>query len=148
MARSHFAALQHVLHILRQIQKPQCIRDRRAGFAHCFCNLLLRELEVIHQHLVAVCFFQRLQILTLQVLNQRQLHHFAVRQVADNRRYGRQPCHARSTPASLTRNDLIAAGKQWAHQDRLQNAVLRNRIRQFGHRAVIKALARLRTVRL
>ena len=53
-----------------------------AGFADRGAQILLREPELLDQALVAFRFFDGVEVLTLQVLNQRRRHGIAIGQVA------------------------------------------------------------------
>ena len=61
-----------------QAQQPHGVGHRGAGFAHFLRDLLLGELEPADEFLVAQRFLDRIQILALQILDQREFDHFGV----------------------------------------------------------------------
>ena len=75
--------------------------------------------------------FDRVQILSLNILDQRYFQRFCVRQCAynsGNLMQARSLCRA---PAALTRNKLIPAGLHLPHQYRLNYAALSNALCQL-----------------
>ena len=75
---------------------------------------------LVEQHRVAFRFFQRGQVLTLQVFDQRELHGLGLRQLADDDRHLRQSCHPAGTVSAFSGDDLIASQGQRSDKQRLQ----------------------------
>ena len=78
MSAGQLAICDHRAHLVRQCKQTQGIGHRRTGFDHAPRDLLLRQAETLHQQLIAFRLFDRVQVLTLQVLDQRQLHDLAL----------------------------------------------------------------------
>ena len=74
MTAGDFAFADHRTHLGRQSQQPQCICYRRTRLDHALRNLLLRQSKLLHQTLITFGFFDRVQVLPLQIFDQRQLH--------------------------------------------------------------------------
>ena len=90
-------------------------------------------------------FFERRQVLALDVLDQRQLQHLAIVDVADDDRQLVQPGLDRGVVAALAGDDLVARAAL-AHDQRLDDALLgdrRDQLRQVAH-----GLARLVGIRV
>ncbi len=64
---------QKLLGIFRQIEKTQSIRDGRTTFRHRLSYIGLCHLLPIHETLIAIRLFDRVQIRTLNILNERKL---------------------------------------------------------------------------
>jgi hypothetical protein len=71
--------------------------------------------------LQAVGLFQRVEVFTLDVLDQGHHRGGFVRHVAHQHRHLVQPGQARGAGAALAGNDLVAATGQRAHQHRLHH---------------------------
>ena len=133
----------HRPHGRAEVQQAQGIRHRRAGLADALRCFLLRHAVLTHEHLIALRFLDRVQILALEVFNHRQLHRLAVVGFDDDSRHLAQPRHPRRAPAAFARDDLIVAGLELAHRQRLNDAVLADGVSQIGQRLRVKLLARL-----
>ena len=100
--------LQQRLDAIRQLQKPQQIADRRATPADCFSCLLVGQAELPNQAVQGFRFFEWIQVLALDVFDERHRNGCIVLNVTHDRRYLLQPCHLGCTPAALAGNDFIA----------------------------------------
>ena len=94
--------------VLREGQQPQGIGDGRPGFSHPIRHLFLGEAVFLHQHLIAPGLFGRVQVLSLEVLDQAQLHHFAVIRLDDDCRHLRQAGQLGKTVSVHLRHHLEA----------------------------------------
>ena len=92
------------LDVVRQLQKPHCIRDRGAVLADLFAEVLLRILKLLYQKLVCLTFLYRIEIFPLDILDKGYLQLLVVGDIANNggnllkaRQFGRSPsplpCH-------------------------------------------------------
>ena len=140
MAGGELFLLHQLQEVLREGQQPQGIGDGRPGFSHPIRHLFLCEAVFLHQHLIAPGLFGRVQVLSLEVLDQAQLHHFAVIRLNDDCRHLRQAGQLGGPPASLTGDDLVVAGGQTAHCQRLDDTVDPDRLCQIGQGILVKAL--------
>ena len=69
-----------------RFEQPQQVRDRRARAADGFGALLMRELEFVDESIERARLFQRVEILALDVLDERHRDGRFVRNVAHDRR--------------------------------------------------------------
>ena len=137
------AVLHHGPHRLAQVQQPQGVGHGGTGLAYTFGRFLLGHVVLLHQHLVPLGLFDGVQILTLQVLDHGQLHGLAVVGLNDHSRHLSQPRHTGGAPPALTGNDLVIAGLELPHRQRLDDAVLPDGVGQVGQCIGVKQLARL-----
>ena len=63
---------------LRNMQQAKFIGNRRLAFAHFFRHFLLSNLKLLNQTGITLSFFKIIQILTLQIFNQRHLGNFPI----------------------------------------------------------------------
>src|SRR2546425_5588593 len=131
------------LEVRRQLEQPQSVGHHRSALADFGRRFLLPELELFDQLRVTVRLFNRIQVFTLQVLDQRQLEHRAVIRLAHDDRRFRQTKHLRGSPAPFSGDQLIVAAAQ-AHDERLNNALLFDRIGQFAEGLDRKVFAGLK----
>ena len=137
-----------LLHRLRQVQQPQQVRGGAARAADGRRRLLVREVELADQALHALRFLERVQVLALDVLDQRHRQRRRVRNLLDEHRDFGEAGHLRRAKAALARDDLVAIGSDRAHEDRLHHALGADRVREFGERLRVHARARLVLARL
>ena len=78
-------------HFLRQAEDAEKIRDGRAFFADAFGEVFLGQFELVLQPLVRLGRFERVQVLALDVLDQRHLEEFALGRFLDERGNGLEP---------------------------------------------------------
>ena len=89
------------------------------------------------------------EVLALQVFNQRQRGGLLVGHILDDDRHLVQPGHARGTPAALARNDDVPRADLFGpHRNGLQKPVFGDAVGQLVQRVVVKPLAGLLGVRL
>ena len=102
-------------------------------------------LELGHQAAEAVRFLERRQALALQVLDQRDLERLHVAQVLDENRHAVQLGALRRAPAAFAGDDLVGPwlALELAHHDRLQDAVLADRLGEILYALVGDVAARL-----
>ena len=87
-----------------QFEKADGIGDGRAVFAGFFGDLFLREMEIFGQFLKGVGLLDGIQILALEIFNQRHLQRRFFRHVAHDDRHAAQLSPLRRSPAALARN--------------------------------------------
>ena len=149
MTAGDFAFADHRPHLGRQSQQTQCVRHCRTGLDHALGNLLLRQSELLHQTLITFGFFDRVQVLPLQIFDQCQLHDLVFLSLKHHRRNVFQTCLTCCTPAALTCNDLVVAVLlALAHRDWCDDTVQANALCQLVQRYLIKDLPRLIGIRL
>ena len=119
-------------HFSFELKQPQQIGYRRARLADRIGHLLLGQTELVDQALERRRFFNRRKILALNVLYERERHGRFVSYLAHDDRYSIKASELRSSPATLTRDDLVTrTARQFARHDRLHHAVGPNRSRQL-----------------
>src|SRR6266542_588929 len=105
------------------VEQPECVGDRRASSSDTFRDLVLREAELICELPIGMGLLHRVEVGTLDVLDQRQLELAAIGEVPDDCRDPLQSGHLRRSEAALSGNELVAV-EHLGHEDRLQDAVL------------------------
>ena len=143
MARGQPAVLHRLAHALIQREQAHGVGDGGARLADRRGGVLLRHVIGLNERFVALGLFNGVQILALQVFNERQLHCLAVVRLDDDGGHLRQTGKPRSPPAAFAGNDLIVARGELAHGQGLNDAVFADGVRQIGERGVVKMLARL-----
>mmetsp|Transcript_29366 Transcript_29366/g.57287 ORF Transcript_29366/g.57287 Transcript_29366/m.57287 type:complete len:204 (-) Transcript_29366:7382-7993(-) len=131
MARRQLAFTQHDLHIIRQIEQTQEIGDVAPTFAERFRNFFLRVAKLLHQLTIPHRLFNRIQIRTLDVLNNRYFKNFGVVVVANNNGQLMKLRHLRSTPTTLSGNNFIAISRLFPHDQRLNHTLFSDRVRKI-----------------
>src|SRR5690349_16436229 len=117
-----------------------------AALAERAAELFLGVAEFLDQAAVALAFLDRVEILPLDVLDQRDLGRAAIVHLADDHRNLVQPCRLRRAPAPLTGKNLVAIGLRRiaAHEDRLQDSLLAHRLGQRVEVLGIEMTSRLK----
>ena len=142
MANGNPSITQQRLHRRRQFQQARRVRHRRAALADLGGDFLLRELKLSAELRVAERFFQRIQILALQVFDERQFQHGAVIGFAiDDGNFGKIQ-QLRRAPAAFA-GDEFKKSAAFAHNERLDDALLADGIGEFLQRFRGKIFPRL-----
>ena len=90
----------------------------------------------------------RREVLARDVLDEAEQERVAVVRLADDRRHGREPGLARGAPAALAGDQLVAALRPRADDDRLDHALRADRLGEAGVASCVEAPARLARVRV
>ena len=96
----------------RQAQQPDVVGDRRAILADGRRNRLLRHRELLGQPSVGLRFFDGVEVLALDILDERDLEQLIVRHVAHRHRHLQQSRTLRGAPAALAGDDLVAGRRR------------------------------------
>jgi hypothetical protein len=134
---------QQVLDRLRKLQQPQQIGRGAARAADGLRRLLVGEGKLGDQPLHALRLFQGVEVLALDVLDERHGQRRLIGNVLDDHRHRGEPGHLRRTKTPLSGDDLELLRGQRAHQDRLDDALLADGLGQLGQRLGVHARARL-----
>lgn len=126
MSSGEPALLEQLLNWVLKAQKPDRIGNRRAIFARALGNLLLCQVELIHQAFKGPSLLDRIEIFSLKIFDQRHLKRHLVMDIAKDCRNPVYPRSLRGPPASLTRNQLVAPA-HFAHHQRLHDSASPNR---------------------
>ena len=116
-------------HRLRQLQQAHRVGDMAARLADGTGQLVMRQAEFTDQALQPVGLLDRVEVLSLQVLDQGRCHRIAIVKRADVNRHVVQPGQLGGPPTALTGDDLVDTlmGRIWTCEDRLQDATRADR---------------------
>ena len=126
-----------------KIQEPERVGDRDAALPHALGDLLVGKSKAVDQLPIRRGLFDRIQVGSLDVLDQRQLKHALIRAVTNHGRNRRQAGLPRGPDAPLTRDQLIATIRAGPHDDRLNHAVLNDRRRELCKLLIVESSPRL-----
>ena len=149
MAHLEFALLDERADRLRQVEQAQQVRHRRARAADGLRSLLVRELEFADQARERERLLERVQVLALDVLDEGERDGVLVVDAPQHRRDLVQARHLRGAPAALAGDDLVALRlarrrrADRAHDDRLDDALGLDRVREVRERFLAHVHARL-----
>src|ERR1043165_7098636 len=99
--------LYELLNVISQFQKTQVVRYIRSVTSDGRCEGLLRQPHRLDQFPVSLRFFDRVQILALNVFNQRNLDETVVRNFLYDDWHSRNSCQFGRPPPSLTGDQFI-----------------------------------------
>ena len=108
---------------VRRSRFDTALRERPTAFAAASCvspNSSIRRCKPLR-------LLERIQVLALDVLDQRERERRLIGNVLHERRDLAQPCLLRRAPAALAGDDLEAAAIDGPHEDRLHHPLLANR---------------------
>ena len=107
----------------------------------------MRQIEFTNQPIERTRLFERVQVLALDVLDQRHCHRGLVGNVANDGRNRIEAGHLRGTPAAFPGNDLVTlrafAACHRPGNDRLDNTLRPNRVCEVLERILADVGARL-----
>ena len=142
MAHADPAVHHLLLHRVRQVEQAHQIGDMAAGFSDDAAQRFLAVVEFRDQLAIGFRFLNRVQILALNIFDERDFERFLLVKIPDDRRDAVKLSPLRSTPAPLARDDLKAAAMR-ADDDRLDHTALGDAVGQLLQRAIIEMTARL-----
>ncbi len=116
-----------------------------ARLADQLADRILAMTMICDERFIALGFLDRVQILPLDILDQRDLGHRRIAVVADQRRDRMNLRPLRRSPATLAGDDLETVTDA-AHQDRLDHAMLGDRFGKLVEAILVEMLARLQGV--
>lgn len=126
MAHGKRAALDKLDDRIGKRKQALQVGDMAAALVHHARDLGLRQAFAFRQTIVGARLFDGIEVFALEVLDQRERHDVTLAQLTDQRRYFMQLRFLSGAPTTLTRHDLVAAIVERAHDDRLNDAALRN----------------------
>ena len=125
------------------------IRDVAARLVDQFGDFRLAHALFVGEMLVGARFFDRVEVFALDIFDQRNRHHLALIEIADNRRNFMQFGALRRAPAPFAGDQLVAAlALKRTDDDGLDDPALRDRAGKIVERFVVENLARLAGQRL
>ena len=142
MARRELLLGDQPLHFVGEIEQAYRVGHRRTRFADAFGDLLLGHLELLGQRAIAFRFLDEIQILALQVLDQRDLQGLTVGHIHDDDRHLLELGILGGTKAALPRDQLIPVTDP-ADEERLKDAALAYGMGQLFQTVGRNGLARL-----
>ena len=128
---------QQFLDLVGELDQSQQIADGGARAPDGIRNRLMRMPEFLHQAGERARLLERIEILALDVFDQRHRYGGFVGNIAHDRRYFGEAGHLRGAPAALAGDDFIAlrvagvGARQRTHEYRLNQTGGFNRVRQF-----------------
>ena len=112
-----------------QLEQAHGVGDRGSALPDRRRHLLVGHREVLDHLLVRGRLFEGVQVVALEVLDERGLQRLAVFGLAHDRRDRLEPGPVRGAPAPLARHQLVAVTRR-ADQDRLEQTHLADRNRR------------------
>ena len=142
MARGEAAFAHKCLHLGREFQEAQRVGNDDATLADLRGGLLLRQVELPDQLRVASGLLNGVEVLPLEVLDERQFQYRPIIRRADNDRHFRQPDHLGGAPAAFAGDQFVMITLK-ADNERLNDALFLDRVRQLPKGFGGKILSRL-----
>ena len=133
----------------RQLQQAEEVRDRRAILADGARDVLLLQVKLVGEPPVGEGLFNRVEVLALDVLDERHLQErsfLSRRDVADGDRHAQQAGELRGAPASFAGDDLEPIAHP-PHHDGLDDAVGLDRLRELLEPGLVDVPAGLEFIR-
>ena len=131
----------------REVEQAERVGDRRAGPPDARREAVLGEPEFVDELAVGIGRLDRVEILALEVLDERELELIAIGELAHERRDALEAGGLGRPQAPLAGDELVAVDRL-GHEDRLEDAVLGDARRERREAVRIEALARLMRVGL
>ena len=131
------------LYLLREAEQPNAVGNRRAAARDTARELLLGEAEFREQPLIGTCLLDGVQILALDVLDERHLGKLCIRRRA---KYGGdmgKACEFCRAQATLSRDQLILVVADGTNRDGLEDTMTRNGLTQLLEGSLIELTPRL-----
>jgi hypothetical protein len=143
VAHVDLAGHEQVLHRLGEVQQAQQVAGGGTRAADGVGRLLVGHAEFVDEALDAHRLLERVEVLALDVLDERHGERGLVGNLAHQHRHFVQAGELRSAPAPFAGDDLVAAAVDRAHQDRLHDALRLDRGGQLVQRLLVHVRARL-----
>ena len=142
---SHFdvAAVERVFDRLAQFEQAQDVGHGGAGTANELCRFFVGEVEVLYQLLQGAGDFEDVEVAALQVFDEGDGQRLLVVVVFDDAGDFRQPRNLAGAEAAFAGDDFVLAVGNGTDDQRLQDAVFGDGLRQFLQGVVVEDFARL-----
>ena len=131
----------------REVEQAKCVRDRRAGPPDAGREAVLGEPEFVDELAIGIGRLDRVEILSLEVLDEGEFELIAIGELAHESRDAIETGGLGRPKAPLTGDELVAVDRL-GHEDRLKDAVLGDARRERGKTVRIEPLARLMRIGL
>ena len=132
----------------RELEQPERVRDRGTALPHTGRDVLVGHVEVLDQLLVRGRLVDRVEVLALQVLDQRLLEHPGVGHRPHDGGNRLQTGPPSGPPAPFAGDQLEAALPDRSDEDRLEDAQLTHRGGERGQRLLVERAPGLERARL
>ena len=123
---------------LRELQKPNEVRDRSAAAPQPPREFVLGDVEVLDERRARTRLLNGVEVLPRHVLDQRKLEALGVLGRADDGRDAFEARLLRSAQTPLAGDQLVLAARERPHDDRLQDAAGANRIGERVERRLVE----------
>ena len=147
MTRRDLFLKQKLLSLFRKIKKSKCIGDSRTTLGNCLRHFCLSHRAPLHQPTISVGLLYRIQIRTLDVLDQRKLESLVVINLFYTNGNLLKASSLRGLPTALTGDDLISAIGHLPYKNRLKQTIFFNRSSEFFYFLFFKLGSRLIGIR-
>jgi hypothetical protein len=129
------------------LEHSQHVRYGRSILPHRLGDLLLGHSEIVREPVIAFAFFDRIQVSTLQILDQRQGQDRFVVDLLDDR-WNFFPAELGGGAESSLTSDELEPILTWAaaHRDRLQQTTRTQTLLQFGELIRLELFAWLKGI--
>lgn len=135
----------HLLDGFGKLQETEGVGDRGATSGHFVGDLFLGEAELFDHELVGLRFFDRAQVVSLNILDQGQFEHVLIGNVLDDGRDLVDGCTLAGAPAPFSGDDLVT-GLRGPDDDRLEDTLFTNRGGELIELVRLEAESRLKRV--
>ena len=129
-----------------EVEETHRVGDRRAALPDLLRDLFLAHPEFSREPGVSLRFFNRIQLRSLEIFDQRQLENFEVGRLPNDNRRFRQTDLLGRAPAAFARDQLKLAFS-WPNDKRLNDSALPDGLDQLGERFAFKFASRLQWAR-
>ncbi len=121
-----------------------------AALADDFCDFVLTAFELVGESVIALRLLHRVEVFALDVFDDHDLERIGVADIDRHDRHFVQPGDLRRAPAPLACDDLIPIlhAAHRPHHDRLDHAVLLDRVGELAELGVGKIAARIARIGL
>ena len=130
MAHGEALGLDVLLELARELEESKVVGDARTVDAHTLADGFLRRAR-IGKRPVGVGELDRVEVVPLDVLHDRELETVPGLDVGDHGGDGLESRGATGAPAALAHDQLVAAIRGPTHDDRLQDAMSGDRLREL-----------------
>ena len=137
----------HLLDAIWEVEQPEAVGDSRSTPAHPDSHLMLGEAELIHQPMEGGGLLQGVQVIAMEVLDDRLFQGVAVLGLPHHRGHHGQTCSSGSPPTPFTGHELITPASL-PEQEGLEYPHLLDGSSQLSHALVVEHPTGLVAVRL
>ena len=143
MTHIYLAVAECDLHTCGQLKQTQVISNCSAVLAHTLAKLFLRQVVLLDEALIGESDFDSREVLTLNVLHERHLHHVLIIDSANVGGNGGEADTLTGSPTPFAGDDDIGAVTHIAEGDGLHDAYLPDTVGQFLQAVIVEIPSRL-----